>query len=346
LAAEDFRNAVIGRPIEIVVGDHQNKPDVASLLARRWFDEEHVGAITDMANSSVALAVIHLANASKRFAMVTDASAVEITERMCSPYVSHWTDDTWTLAHTVGSFGVKNLGKRWFFVVLNLVFGESIARETSEIVKGEGGQVVGIVKHPFGTGDMSSFLLQAMSSQADVIALGNVGNDLVTSVKQLSEFGFRQTDKKLVTFFTTIADVDSMGLNNAQGLYAVSNFYWNSNDSTREFAARFSKRAGKMPTKQQAATYVAVRHYLDSIADAKTDAPDAVANVFHARPAEFFGQTARVRADGRVLLDVNMFRVKSPDASKGRWDYYDQIAALPASEAYKEMNSKCAGVEK
>jgi branched-chain amino acid transport system substrate-binding protein len=341
LAAEDHNGTVLDRPIEILSADHQNKPDVGSLIARQWFDRDHVDAVTDLANSGVALAVIGVAEKAHRFSMVTNASAAEVTSRACSSYVSHWTDDTNALTRVVGQLGLEKLGRKWFFVVLDLVFGEAIARDTSAIVTGGGGEVLGVVKHPLGTSDMSPYLLRALESRADVIALGNVGTDLVNSVKQAAEFGLDRSGKKLVTFFTTIADIDAVGLESAQGMYVVGNFYWDQNDATRVFALRFQNRTGKMPTKQQAATYAAVRHYLEAVKAVGTDDPDAVAVPFHARPADFFGQRGVVREDGRVLLEVNLFKVKAPAASNGRWDDYDLIASLPAAQVYLGRNPHC-----
>lgn len=341
LAAEDMKGTVLGRPIEILSGDHQNKPDLGSIIARRWFDQDQVQAVVDLPNSGVALAVAAIATAARRFAMVTNASAVEITSRACSPYVSHWTDDTWTLSRAVGRLGLEKLGRRWFFVIVDIVFGHSIAQETSEVVTKGGGEVVGMVKHPLGASDMSSFIVQALESKSDVVALGNIGSDLVNSVKQAAEFGLARSGKKLVTFFTTIAEIDAIGLEGAQGMYVVGNFYWDQNEATRAFAQRFHDRTGRMPTQQQAGVYAAVTAYLRAVAAAGGGDPQRVAAQLHASDADFFGQKARMRADGRVLVDTNLFRVKSPAASRGRWDYLDLIATLPAAQAYHEVSPAC-----
>lgn len=346
LAAADFGGMVLGRTIEILSADHQNKPDLASQIARKWFDVDGVSAVADLPNSGVALAVIDVAEADKRTVLVSAASAADITSRSCSRYVSHWTDDTTTLSRAVSRLGVERIGKKWFFVVLDLTFGDIIVRDTSALIKALGGTVVGVVKHPFGTADFSSFLLQAIGSNADVVALGNVGADLVNSVKQAEEFGIRQSGKKLISFFTTVADVDAIGLQSAQGLFTVENFYWDQNGATRAFSKRFFDVTGKEPTKQQASVYASVHHFLAAVQAAGTDNADAVSFKMHTMPADFFGQQATVRGDGRVLLDVNLYQVKTPAESKGRWDIYNWVATLPASQAYGDISPQCAQATK
>jgi branched-chain amino acid transport system substrate-binding protein len=342
LAAEDFHNQVLGKPIEIVSADHQNKPDAAVGIARQWFDIEHVDAVTDLAVSSVGLAVAGLATQSNRTALVSGAATSELTGKNCSPVITHWADDTYALsAGLVGELS-QRVGKDWYFVAVDYSFGTAMVRDASKAVVDSGGKVLGTVRYPFNTTDFSSFLLSAQGSGAKVVALASTGADTVNAVKQTHEFGLQSSGQTIVGMLTFIADVHSIGLKDAQGMYIASEYYWDDDEGTRAFAKRFFAVEKRMPTKLQAATYASVRHYLKAIEAGGTDEAKAVNAQMRKMPVDFFGRPAHIRADGRVIYDLSLYRVKAPSASKYDWDYYEKITTIPGDKAFRpEGEGEC-----
>jgi branched-chain amino acid transport system substrate-binding protein len=335
LAAEDFHNQVLGQPIEILSADHQNKPDVAVGIARQWFDIDHVDAVTDLAVSSVGLAVAGLATQKDRTALVSGAATSELTGDKCSPVITHWADDTYALsAGLVGELSQK-VGKDWFFVAVDYSFGTAMVKDASKAVTDAGGKVLGVVRYPFNTTDFSSCLLAAQNSGARVVALAGTGADTVNAVKQTHEFGLQQNGQTVVGMLTFISDVHSIGLKDAQGMYVAAQYYWDDDDHTRAFAKRFFAIEKREPTKLQAATYAAVLHYLKAIQASGTDEAKAVNAEMRKLPVDFFGRPAHIRADGRVIYDLSVYRVKKPEASKYPWDYYEKISVIPGDKAFR-----------
>ncbi|WP_246735134.1 ABC transporter substrate-binding protein [Bradyrhizobium sp. S69] len=342
LAAEDFNNRVLGKPIEIVAADHQNKPDVAVGIARQWFDIDHVDAVTDLAVSSVGLAVAGLATQSNRTVLVSGAATSELTGSKCSPVITHWADDTYALSAGLVNELAKRVGKDWFFVAVDYSFGTAMVRDASKAVTDAGGKVVGAVRYPFNTTDFSSFLLAAQGSGAKVVALAGTGADTVAAVKQAHEFGLQAAGQTIVGMLTFISDVHSIGLNDAQGMYIAAQYYWDDDDGTRAFARRFFEIEKREPTKLQAATYAAVRHYLRAVEAGGTDEAKAVNIQMRKMPVDFFGRPGHIRQDGRVVYDLSLYRVKTPSASRTPWDYYEKISVIPGETAFRpESDGAC-----
>ena len=339
MAVEDFGGTVLGRPVVVVSADHQNKPDVGASIARAWYDREQVDAIVDVPVSSVAFAVQQASRERNKVLLLSAAGASDLTGKSCSPVSVHWTYDTYALANTVGAALLKQGGDTWFFVTADYAFGYALERDMSALVKARGGKVLGAVRHPQDTADFSSFLLQAQASGAKVIGLANAGGDTVTSVKQANEFGIPQKGQRIVGLLTYISDVHSMGLANAQGLILASAFYWDMTDETRAWAARFIARVNKVPTMAQAGTYGAVLHYLKAVQAAGTDDGPAVVTKMKELPIDdFFTKNGSVRADGRVIRDMYLFQVKTPEESKGRFDYYKLLDTVPGEQAFRPMS--------
>jgi branched-chain amino acid transport system substrate-binding protein len=346
LAAEDFHNKVLGKPVEIVAADHQNKPDVAVGIARQWFDIDHVDAVTDLAVSSVGLAVAGLAAQSNRSVLISGAATSELTGSKCSPVITHWADDTYALSAGLVNELAKRVGKDWFFVAVDYSFGAAMVRDASRTVTDAGGKVLGTVRFPFNTTDFSSFLLAAQGSGAKVVALASTGSDTVAAVKQTHEFGLQSGGQTIVGMLTFIADVHSIGLNDAQGMYIASQYYWDDDDRTRAFAKRFFEIEKREPTKLQAATYAAVRHYLKAIETGGADEAKAVNAEMRKIPVDFFGRPGHIRKDGRVVYDLSLYRVKAPSASRYPWDYYEKISVIPGDKAFRPESDGACKVDK
>lgn len=335
MAIEDFGGKVLGVPVEIVDADHQNKPDIASNIARQWFDTNQVDAIMELTTSSVALAVQAIAKEKKKIDIVTGAATTELTGKQCSPYGFHWAYDTHALAVGTGGALVKQGGDSWFFLTADYAFGYSLEQQTSDFVKANGGKVVGSVRHPLASTDYSSFLLQAQSSGAKVVGLANAGADTQNAIKQAAEFGITQGGQRLAALLFTLAEVHGLGLEAAQGLTLTEGFYWNRDDESRKFGERFMKRTGKMPNMIHAGTYSAVLQYLKAIEKAGTDETEAVAKVLHELPVDdVFGRGGTVGKNGRMIHDMYLLEVKKPADSKTPWDYYNVLATIPGKEAY------------
>jgi branched-chain amino acid transport system substrate-binding protein len=334
MAADDYGGKALGKPIEIISADMQNKPDIASSIARRWFDVEGVDAIVDVPLTSVAMAVQSVAREKKKVVLITSAASADLTGKACSPYTAHWMDDTRALSVGTGRAVVAAGGKQWFFLTPDYAFGAAMERAASAAVVAAGGTVAGSAKFPLGTADYSSALLTAGASPATIFGLATVGGDTVTAVKQAAEFGLTQNDRKIVVFLMFLPEVHAIGLAAAHGLYITDGFYWDENEKTRAWSQRFFERMKKMPSKSQANTYAAVTHYLKSLDAAKSDDAAAVSKQMKAAPADYFGKPATIRQTGRVVYDLTVYEVKKPDESKYPWDYFKPVRKVAAEEAF------------
>ena len=339
MAAEDFMAKNNGFKVEVVGADHQNKPDVGASIARKWYDQENVDAVMDVTTSSVALAVSDITKEKNKIFLVSGGGTSDLTGAKCSPNTVHWTYDTWALANGTGSALTKQGGSPWFFITADYAFGAALERDASAAVKAAGGKVAGSVKHPLSNTDFSSFLLQAQSSGAKVIGLANAGNDLITAVKQASEFGITQGGQQLAGLLIFSSDVKALGLQAAQGLVLTDAFYWDLNDDTRAFSKRFgAKFNGKMPTSAQAGVYSSAMHYLNAIKDAKTKDAPKVMEQMRATPINdpLFGK-GEIRIDGRATHPMYLLKVKKPADSKGEWDLFEVVSTIPANEAFRPL---------
>ncbi|KFC62167.1 ABC-type branched-chain amino acid transport system, periplasmic component precursor [Bosea sp. LC85] len=349
MAVEDFKAAEKGIKVEIVSADHQNKPDVGSTIARQWYDQDGVDIILDVPTSSVALAVNQITKEKNKVHINSGAASSDLTGKACSPNTVHWTYDTYALAQGTGGAMVKAGGDSWFFMTADYAFGHALERDTAAIVAKNGGKVLGAVRTPFPGTDFSSFLLQAQASKAKVIGLANAGGDTINSIKQAGEFGIVAGGQKLAGLLVFLTDVHALGLQTAQGLVLTESFYWDTNDQTRAWSERFSKaHGGKKPTMVQAGVYSGMLHYLKAVEAAKSKDSAAVMAKMKELPTDdpLFGKGS-VRADGRKMHDMYLFEVKKPSESKAPWDYYKQIAVLPAEQAFKPLSeSECPLVKK
>lgn len=335
MAVEDYGGKVLGANVEVVTADHQNKPDVASNIARQWYDTEQVDAIMELTTSSVALAVQAISKEKKKIDIVTGAATTELTGAQCSPYGFHWAYDTYSLAVGTGGALVKEGGDSWYFLTADYAFGYSLEENTGNFVKENGGTVVGAVRHPLATTDYSSFLLQAQSSGAKVIGLANAGLDTANAIKQAAEFGIVAGGQRLAALLFTLSEVNGLGLEAAQGLTLTEGFYWNRTPQAAEFGKRFFERTGAMPNMVHAGTYSAVTQYLKAIEKAGTDETEAVAKELHEMPVnDLFAENGKVGANGRMIHDMYLMEVKKPGESDIAWDYYKVLATIPGGEAF------------
>jgi branched-chain amino acid transport system substrate-binding protein len=341
MAAEDFGGKVKGKPIEIVLADHQNKPDVASAIARRWFDVEKVDAVVDLPVTAIALAVQSVAKEKAKTVMITAAATSDITSKLCTPVSSHWTDDTQALTAGTARAVFERGGKSWYFITVDHVFGHALQKQATEVVEKLGGKVIGTSRHPIGTSDYSSFLVQAQASGADVVALASVGDDFTKAVKQANEFGLMSGKQTVTGFLVYITDIHALGLSVAQNLTFSAGFYWDQNEKSRAFGKRFMEAVGTMPTKNHALIYTSVLHYLRAVDEAGTDEAVAVARAMRKAPVDYFGRAATLRMDGRLLYDPTLYRAKTPAESKYPWDYYEAVRTIPKEEAFLPMNPAC-----
>ncbi|MGE0008523.1 MAG: ABC transporter substrate-binding protein [Parvibaculaceae bacterium] len=348
MAVEDFGGKVQGAPVEVISADHQNKPDIAANIARQWYDTEQVDSIMELTTSSVALAVQGISAEKKKIDIVTGAATTDLTGKACSPYGFHWAYDTHALAVGTGGALVKQGGDSWYFLTADYAFGYSLEEQTANFVKSQGGKVLGSVRHPLGTTDYSSFLLQAQSSGAKVVGLANAGLDTANSIKQAAEFGIVAGGQRMAALLFTLAEVHGLGLEAAQGLTLTEGFYWDRNDESRAFAKRFMERTGRMPNMIQAGTYSAVTQYLKAIDKAGTDETEAVSRELHSMPVEdVFARGGKVTDNGRMVYDMYLMEVKKPSESKQPWDYYKVLATVPGDEAFiKPADSGCPLVAK
>jgi branched-chain amino acid transport system substrate-binding protein len=335
MAIEDFGGTVLGQKIELVNADHQNKLDLASAIARRWYDVEGVDMITDLTLSSVALAVQGIAAERKKIDIVVASSTSALTGPASTPYGFHWAYDTHALAVSTGGALVKAGADTWFFITVDYAAGHAQEKDASEIITSSGGKVLGHVLFPLNPPDFSSFLLQAQSSKAKVVALATGGQDVINAIKQAAEFGIVAGGQRLATLLLTVAEVHGLGLEAAQGLVLTESYYWDLNDRTREFGERFFKRTGRMPNMVQAGVYSAIFQYLKAVKAAGSKDADAVAKKLKELPVDdAFTAHGHVQANGRMVTDLYLFQVKKPSESKRDWDYYNLLATVPGDTAY------------
>ena len=343
MAVEDFKAADKGMKVEIISADHQNKPDIGSSLARKWYDEEGVNAILDVPTSSVALAVADITAEKNGVLINSGAGSTELTQGQCKPTTIHWTYDTAALANGTGKALTDAGGKKWFFITADYAFGQSLQENTAKVVEASGGEVVGNVDAPFPTTDFSSYLLQAQGSGADVIGLANAGGDTVNAIKQASEFGITQAGQKLAALLFFITDVQALGAQTAQGLSLTSAFYWDRNDATREWSKRFMERHGAEPTMVQAGVYSGTLQYLKAV-EALGSAEDGKAVAAKMKESPFddplFGKGS-IRGDGRAIHDMYLYEVKTPAESTGEWDLYKEVATISGEDAFLPMLEEC-----
>ena len=348
MAAEDFGGKVGARTIEVIAGDHQNKPDIGAGLARRWFDSEGVDVIVDLPNSSVALAVQEVTRNANRVVLHTAGASPALTGKSCSPNSIQWSRDSYGLAQSIGSAVVRSGGDTWYFVTADYAFGHATEAAVSLVVTRSGGKILGSARHPTGSSDFSSFLLQAQASKAKVIGMANAGADTILAMKQAAEFGIAGQGQRLVATYINISEIHSIGLKAAQGAQLVDTAYWDLNDEMRAWSRRFFERHRRMPTSLQADVYSAVTHYLKAVQT--TDSSDGAAVVKAMKALTINGpvlNNARIREDGRVMRDYYMFRVKSPEESKSPWDYYKLEQTIPEDQVVRPLSeSECPLVRK
>ncbi len=339
MAIDDFGGTVLGKKIDLLVADHQNKADIAASRAREWYDTQKVDAVMDVAGSAPALAVLEVAREKKKIVVFSGPGTERITNDLCSPYSVHYTYDTWSLANTTARAIVDRGGKSWYFLTADYAFGHTLQASATDVVKARGGTVLGAARHPIGSSDFASYLLQAQSSRAQVVGLANAGGDTVNAIKAASEFGLTQGGQKMAGLLLYINDIHAIGLDAASGLMLTEAFYWDMNDQTRAWSQRYYDKLKKMPNMSQAGTYSSVMHYLKAVQAAGTDAPDAVMKQMKAMPInDFFAANGRIREDGRMVHDMYLFEVKKPSESKRPWDYYNLVATVPGDEAFMPLS--------
>ena len=346
-AVQDFGGKVLNRPIEVLTADHQNKADIASSKAREWIDKDGLAMLMGGSNSGTALAMAKVAEEKKRPFIVIGAASARLTNEACTPYTVHYAYDTVALAKVAGTALVKAGNKNWFFLTADYAFGHSLESDATNVVKANGGTVVGSVRHPLSASDFSSFLLQAQASKAQILALANAGGDTVNSMKAAKEFGITKT-MKVAGLLVFINDVHSLGLAATEGLQLADSWYWNQDDASRKFSKRFFDKYKRMPSSLQAADYSAAFNYLKAVQTAGTTDGDKVMSTLKSMKFnDFYVKEGQVRADGRMMRDMYLFEVKSPKESTTPWDYYKTIAKVPGEQAFTTVaESKCALLKK
>ncbi len=345
-AAEDFGGKVLGRPIEVLTADHQNKADVANSKAREWMDKDGLSMLVGGTNSGAALAMAKVAEEKKRPFMSIGAGTARLTNEACSPYTVHYAYDTVALAKVAGDALVKGGAKSWFFLTADYAFGYSLEADASAVVKASGGTVAGAVRHPLNASDFSSFLLQAQTSKAQVLALANAGGDFTNTMKAAKEFGINK-GMKIAGLLVFINDVHSLGLANTEGLQLADSWYWNQDDASRTFAKRFFEKYKRMPSAIQAANYSATTTYLKAVKVAGTTDADKVMATLKSTKVDDFYNKGQIRADGRMIHDMYLYQVKAPKESTTPWDYYKLVAKVPGDQAFTTPSeSKCALLKK
>ncbi|WP_284422986.1 MULTISPECIES: ABC transporter substrate-binding protein [unclassified Bradyrhizobium] len=348
MAVEDFGGEVLGRKIEVLAADHLNKADLSANIARDMLDNQGVEMIWDVAASATALAAGEIAKARNKIIIFNGPGSVRLSNEACGPYTVHYVFDTFAQANVTGLAAVKSGLDSWFFLTADYAFGQDLEKDTTNVVVKSGGKVLGSVRHPLNTSDFSSFLLQAQSSKAKVIGLANAGGDTINAIKQAAEFGLTKGGQKLSPLLAFVSDIDSVGLETAQGLLVAEAFYWDLNDDTRAFTKRFMERTKRVPTSAQAGVYSSVTHYLKAVKAAGTTDPDAVMKLMRATPInDMFAKGGRIRDDGRMVHDMYLFEVKKPSESKGKSDDYKLLATVPGNEAFQSLElSRCPLVKK
>ncbi|MFN3736038.1 ABC transporter substrate-binding protein [Hydrogenophaga sp.] len=349
LAVQDFGGKMFGKDITVVSADHQNKPDIAKNVAQQWFDRDGVDISVENLNSAVALTVQALAKEKNKITITTGAATARLTNEDCAPANGiHYLMDTIALSNVVGKAIVKDGGDSWYFLTADYAFGHSLEKDTGDVVKSAGGKVLGAVRHPLGTSDFSSFLLQAQTSGAKVVGLANAGGDTVNSIKAAAEFGITRK-QSLAALLMLLTDVHAIGLNTAQGLYLTEGWYWDLNADTRAWADKFSKvMNGRKPNSNHASVYSATLHYLKAVQAAGTDDTAAVMAKMKEMPInDMFAKGGKIREDGRMVHDMYLFQVKKPSESKGAWDYYNLKGTVKGDDAFQPLaQSRCAAIKK
>lgn len=344
MAVADFGGSVLGRRIEVLSADHQNRPDVGTAIARKWFDEDGVLAIADLTNSAVALSVQNLARERGRITLASGPGTTRLTNEECSPTGFHWPWDTYSQAVGTSRALIAEGGRTWFLIAADYAFGHQMAADLTKTVTDSGGRVLGQVRHPTSTSDFSAFLLQAQASRAQIVGLANGGVDTINAVKQANEFGLIQRGQRLACLAVVISDIHALGLRAAQGIVATTAYYWDRNDASRAFGRRYMGVTGRMPDMIQAGVYSSVLHYLKAMQGSGTEEGRTVAAGMRALPVDdFFAPGGRVRADGRMEHDMFLVQTKTPEESNKPWDYYKVLRTIPASEATIPLSeSKCS----
>jgi len=338
MAAEEIGNQVGGRKIEIISADHQNKPDVATAIVRKWIDNEQVDVIAEGVNSAVALAIQNLTRERKKLFLISGSGSSDLTGKECSPTSVQWTYDTYASSNATAKAVVKRGGNSWYFLTADYAFGNALQRDAARAVTAAGGQVLGSVKHPFGTADFSSFLLQAQSAKPKILALANAGADFSNAVAQADEFGIRNDGTQVVALQVTLTDVPALGLTHAHDLLFTESFYWDRTPETRAFAQEFFKRHGAMPTAYQAGVNSALRHYFKAVAATNSTDPQTVIAQMRKMPVnDFFAQNGKVREDGRMVHDMYLMRIKKPQESKSKWDLYEYQETVAGDDAFRPL---------
>lgn len=342
MAADDFGGSVAGKPVVIVSADHQIKPDVGSAIARRWYDVEQVDVIVDVPVSAVGLAVQNVAKEKKKMLIVHSTGTADFHGKFCSPYTMQWVFDTRALAVGTAQEVVKRGGDTWFFLTADYAFGHSLEQQASEVIRANGGKVLGAVRHPFATPDLSSFILQAQTSKAKIIGIASGPPDNTNAIKLAGEFGVFQGGQQLAGLLVVITDIHALGLQAAQGLILTTSFYWDMDEKTREWSKRFFAKQNRMPTMWQAGVYSSVMNYLKAIEKIGTDEPLKVAEQMRARPVEdFFSRNGRLRSDGLMVHDLVLVQVKKPEESHYPWDYYHVLTHIPGDQAFGPPDPAC-----
>jgi branched-chain amino acid transport system substrate-binding protein len=347
MALDDFGGKVLGKPISVIIGDHQDKPDIGGAIARRWYDAEQVDLIVDVPVSAVGLAVQTIANEKKRLFITQSTGAADFHGKFCSPYAMQWVFDTHALATGTAREVVKRGGDSWFFITDDYAFGHSLERDASSVITASGGKVLGAVRPPFATPDLSSFILQAQSSKAKIIGIAAGPPNNTNEIKTASEFGVLKGGQQMAALLALITDIHSLGLPAAQGLLLTTSFYWDMDDKTREWSKRFFAKMNRMPTMWQAGVYSSVMHYLNAIKAAGTDEPLAVAAKMREAPVEdMFARHGKLRADNLMVHDLMLVQVKSPEESKYPWDYYKILATISGDDAFGPPDAACPMIKK
>ena len=347
MAVDDFGGKVLGKPIELIFADHQNKADLTAAKAREWFDTQKVDMLADVAATAPALAALEVAKQKNKIVLFPSAASSRLSNENCSTVSVHWTYDTYALAAGTGRGVVKTGGDTWFFLTADYTFGTNLEKDTTEVIKAEGGRVIGSVRHPLNASDFSSFLLQAQTSKAKIIGLANAGGDTVNAIKAAHEFGITKT-QRLAALLVFINDIHSIGLPLAQGMLLTEAFYWDANEETRKWSRRFFEKHKRMPNMAQAGTYSAITHYLKAVQATGTDETTAVMAKMRELPVnDFMTKNGKIREDGRLVREMYVFEVKKPSESQYPWDYYKLKATIPADQAYLPLSrSSCPLVKK
>jgi branched-chain amino acid transport system substrate-binding protein len=349
MAVEDFGGTVLGKPIEVVVADHQNSNEVAIAKAREWYDVEKVDMIANLINSSIALAITNVAQEKNKIAIVNGSGSSRLTGDSCTPNSIHYAYDTYALAQGTGKALIKEGLDSWYFLTADYAFGHALESDTASVIKANGGTVVGSIRYPIDTPDHSSFLLQAQASKAKVVAIAGSGTTFINAVKSAKDFGLTDGGKQTIAgLLVWITDVEAMGLDTAQGLVLTDAFYWDRDDETRAFSKRFFARMKRMPHMGDAGDYSSTMHYLDAVKAARTDDAKTVMAKMREMPVnDFFAKNGRIREDGRFVHDMYVYEVKKPSESKYAWDYYKLRTVVPGDEAFRPLSeSKCPLVKK